>query len=114
MPQGGNNNGLGESAISMIEQWIKAGALLDAGLDPKAAMETYAAPPEQVRRMQIARMSPKERDQKIEAAGRDRWKKANPKLKPEITPASTSSSSATCPRTAPRTWSRRWRPSTRT
>ena len=86
MPQGGNNNGLGEAAIGKIEQWIKAGALLDAGLDPKVALETYAATPEQVRRGQIARMSPKERDQKIEAAGRDRWKKANPKLTPELTP----------------------------
>ena len=28
----------------------------------------------------------KERDQKIEAAGRDRWKQANPRLKPEIVP----------------------------
>jgi Planctomycete cytochrome C len=87
MPQGGNNNGLSEAAIGKIEQWIKAGALLDAGLDPKAALETYAASPEQVRRGQIAKLSPKERDQKIEATGRDRWKKTNPKLAPELTPS---------------------------
>ena len=86
MPQGGNNNGLAEEAIGKIEQWIKAGARLDAGLDPKVAMASYAASPEQVRRGQIARMSPKDRDRKTEAAGRDRWKKANPKLKPELTP----------------------------
>ena len=49
MPQGGNNNGLSQEAIGKIEQWIKAGAKLDAGLDPKAAMESYAASPEQVR-----------------------------------------------------------------
>jgi len=85
MPQGGNNNGLSEEAIGKIEQWIKAGARLDAGLDPKAAMETYASTPEQVRRNQLAKMSPKERDQKVEAAGRDRWKQTNPKLTPEIT-----------------------------
>ncbi len=85
MPQGGNNNGLSEEAIGKIEQWIKAGARLDAGLDPKAAMDTYAASPEQVRRNQLARMSPKDRDQKVEAAGRDRWKQTNPKLTPEIT-----------------------------
>src|SRR5271157_4824481 len=48
MPQGGNNNGLSEEAIGKIEQWIKTGARLDAGLDPKVEMETYAASPEQV------------------------------------------------------------------
>ena len=86
MPQGGNNRSLADEAIAKIEQWIKAGAKLDAGIDAKVAMESYAASPEQVRRGQVARMSPKERDQKIEAAGRDRWKQANPKLTPELTP----------------------------
>ncbi len=85
MPQGDNNNGLSEEAIGKIEQWIKAGARLNAGLDPKAAMETYASSPEQVRRNQLARMSPEDRKQKVEAAGRDRWKQTNPKLTPEIT-----------------------------
>ncbi|HMF38752.1 MAG TPA: c-type cytochrome domain-containing protein [Isosphaeraceae bacterium] len=85
MPQGGNNNGLSEEAIGKIEQWIKTGARLDAGLDPKVAMETYAASPEQVRRNQLARMSTKDREQKVNAAGRDRWKQTNPKLTPEIT-----------------------------
>jgi hypothetical protein len=85
MPQGGNNNGLSAEAIGKIEQWIKAGARLDAGLDPKAAIETYASSPEQVRRNQLVRMNPKGRDQKVEAAGRDRWKQTNPNLTPEIT-----------------------------
>jgi Planctomycete cytochrome C len=85
MPQGGNNNGLSEEAIGKIEQWIKAGARLDAGLDPKAAMETYASSPEQVRRNQLAKMSPQDRGKKVDAAGRDRWKQTNPKLTPEIT-----------------------------
>ena len=39
-----------------------------------------------MRRNQVAKLAPKERDQKIEAAGRERWKKANPKLKPEVVP----------------------------
>ena len=85
MPQGGNNNGLSEEAIGKIEQWIKAGARLDAGLDPKVAMETYASSPEQVRRNQLAKTSPQDRGKKVEAAGRDRWKQTNPKLTPEIT-----------------------------
>jgi len=33
----------------------------------------------------LARMSPKDREQKVDAAGRDRWKQTNPKLTPEIT-----------------------------
>jgi hypothetical protein len=85
-PPRGNNRGLADETIAKIEQWVKEGAKLDAGLDPKAAMDSYAASPEQVRRNQIAKLSPKERDQKTEAAGRDRWKKANPKLKPEVAP----------------------------
>jgi hypothetical protein len=85
MPQGGNNNGLSEEAIGKLEQWIKAGARLDAGLDPKVALETYAATPEQMRRSKLAKMSAKDRDQLVETTGRDRWKKTNPKLKPEIT-----------------------------
>jgi|GEM_PF-932561 len=85
MPQGGNNNGLSEEAIGKIEQWIKAGARLDAGLDPKVAMETYASSPEQVRRNQLAKTSPQDRGKKVDAAGRDRWKQNNPKLTPEIT-----------------------------
>lgn len=85
MPQGGNNNGLSAESIGKIEAWIKAGAKLDAGLDPKAAIESYAARPEQVRRNQIARLSTKDREQKVIAAGLDRWKQTNPKLKPEVT-----------------------------
>jgi hypothetical protein len=85
MPQGGNNNGLAEEAISRIEQWIKSGATLDAGLDPKAPMESYSYSPEQVQRNKLARMSAKDREQLLEATGRDRWKKTNPKLIPELT-----------------------------
>jgi hypothetical protein len=80
MPRGRNAKGLSEDAISQIEEWIKAGAKLDAGIDAKAAMETYASSPEQFRRTQVAKLSPKERDRRIEAAGRQRWNK----LKPEI------------------------------
>ncbi len=69
MPQGGDNNGLSPEAISKIEEWIKSGASLDAGLDPKAAMQTYASSPDQVRRNQIAKMSPTEREQKVSARG---------------------------------------------
>ena len=59
MPQGGNNRSLADEAIAKIEQWVKQGAKLDAGIDAKAAMESYAASPEQVRRGQVARQSPR-------------------------------------------------------
>jgi hypothetical protein len=84
MPQGGNSSGLSQEAIAKVEQWIKAGARLDSGIDPQAALASYAFTPDQVRRNAIARMSPKEREDRIEKTGRDRWKKTNPKLTPEI------------------------------
>ena len=83
MPQGGNNR-MSDEAIAKIEQWVKEGAKLDAGLDPKKPIKSYAASPEQVLRNQIAKLPPAERDKKVEAVGRERWKQANPKLKPEI------------------------------
>ena len=43
MPQGGNNQALSADAIAKITRWVKEGAKLDAGLDPKAAMASYAA-----------------------------------------------------------------------
>ena len=83
MPQGGNNR-MSDEAIAKIEQWVKEGAKLDAGIDPKKPIKSYAASPEQVVRNQIARLPAGERDKKTEAVGRERWKQANPKLKPEI------------------------------
>lgn len=86
MPQTANSE-LSEEAVAIIARWVNEGALLDAGVDPKAMMESYASSPEQLRRRQLAKMSPKERDDKIEAAGRERWKQANPKLTPVIVPS---------------------------
>ncbi len=83
MPQGGNQV-LSAEAIATIEQWVKQGAKLDKGLDPKKPIASYAASPEQVRRAQLARLPQQEVDKQIEATGLQRWKQANPKLKPEI------------------------------
>jgi len=83
MPQGGNGD-LAPGAIATIEKWIKSGARLDSGLDAKAAIASYAASLEDVERSKLAKLSPKDRDAKIESVGLERWKKANPKLKPEI------------------------------
>jgi hypothetical protein len=86
MPQG-NNSVLAADAIAKIERWVKEGAKPDAKVDPKAAMESYAASPEQVRKRQVATLPAAERDKTVEAIGRQRWKAANPKLNPEITTA---------------------------
>ncbi len=85
MPQGGNNR-MSDEAIAKIEQWVKEGAKLDAGIDPKKPIKSYAASPEQVARTRSPGCRPQERDKKVEAVGLERWKQANPKLKPEIVP----------------------------
>ena len=100
MPQGGNNNGLADAAITKIEQWIKPGASLDAGLDPKAAMETYAASPEQVRRSQIARMNPKDAIRRSRPSAGTAGRRRTPSSSPNSLLSSISSSSATFPRIA--------------
>ncbi len=76
---------LSENAIAKIEQWIKEGAKLDAGVDAAAPMVKYAATPEDLRKAELAKMSPDDRDKKTEAAGRDRLKKADPTSKMEMT-----------------------------
>jgi mono/diheme cytochrome c family protein len=85
MPQG-NNQALSADAIAKITRWVKEGARLDAGIDPKVAMESYAARPEQLRRQQLARMSDKERDAKVIEKGQERWKQSGSKQKPEVVP----------------------------
>lgn len=86
MPQGGNR-ALSQDAIARITQWVKEGGRLDAGIDPKASMESYAATPEQLRRRQLAQMPAQERDKKVIAAGQERWKQSNAKQKAEVTPS---------------------------
>jgi Planctomycete cytochrome C len=85
MPQGGNRV-LADSFIAKIEQWVKDGALLDAGIDAKAPMESYAASPDQMRKNELAKTPASEREKTIRDVGLERFKKANPKLKPEIVP----------------------------
>ncbi len=85
MPQGNNNN-LNADAIARITRWVKEGAKLDAGIDPKVAMDSYAASPEQLRKNQLAQMPAKERDQKVIDAGQARWKQSGAKQPPEVKP----------------------------
>jgi hypothetical protein len=81
----GNAEPLSADAIARIERWVKEGAKADPKVDRMASMESYAASPEQVRRRQVAKLPPAERDKTIEAIGRQRWKAANAKLNPELT-----------------------------
>jgi mono/diheme cytochrome c family protein len=83
MPLGGNRS-LSDEAIAKIEQWVKQGAKLDAGVDTKATLESYASSPEQVYRSKLAKLPASEKDKKIEDVGRQRWKQAGAQNKPEI------------------------------
>jgi hypothetical protein len=85
MPQGGQSV-LADSVIVKIEQWVKDGATLDAGIDAKAPMESYAASADQVRKNELAKTPASQRDKKIESVGLERFKQANAKVKPEIVP----------------------------
>ncbi len=84
MPPGARNN-LAEEAITKIEEWVKAGAVLDAGKDPNAMIASYAASVSDLRKFELAKMSPEERDKQVEKAGLDRWKRSAAKSLPEVT-----------------------------
>jgi hypothetical protein len=83
MPQGPNAK-LSDAAIAKIERWIKEGATLDAGNDPKKPIASYAASADQVRKAEVAKLPPGERDKKTEEVGLQRFKQANANLKPEV------------------------------
>jgi hypothetical protein len=50
-------------------------------------MAKYAATPEQIRKAELVKMSPEDRDKAVEKVGLDRWKKGNSKTTPEVTPS---------------------------
>ena len=68
MPQGANTK-LSDAAIAKIQRWVKEGGSLDGGNDPKKPIGTYAATADQVRRAEVAKLPPAERDKKTEAVG---------------------------------------------
>lgn len=73
----GNNRNLSDAAIARIEQWVKEGALLDAGVNPDALINTIAATPETLRKEKLASMSSEERDKEAIALGLERYKKGD-------------------------------------
>jgi len=86
MPQGANAM-LSDAAIRKIERWVKEGATLDSGNDPKKPIGSYAASADQLRKAEVAKLPPSERDKKIEQVGLQRFKQANAGLKPEVVPS---------------------------
>lgn len=85
MPRGANDP-LSDATIKKVEDWIKAGGRLDAGLDPQALLTSYAATESQLRDAALAKLSVEERDKLVEAKGIERWKKGNPKETPQVSP----------------------------
>jgi len=86
MPPG--NRELAAEAITRIETWVKAGALLDVGIDPGALLKTIAPSADDRRRSELAKLSPEERDKKLEAVAKERWEKAGAKTAPEMNSSS--------------------------
>ena len=84
MPRNNGQQGFAEEAAEKIETWVKQGARLDAGISPTDLMSKYASTLDDLRRAELAKLSPEDRDKLAEQIGRDRWKKAT-KVEPEVT-----------------------------
>jgi mono/diheme cytochrome c family protein len=89
MPPRGGQRGFSDEAVQKIETWVQQGARLDAGVSATDLMSKYAASLEDLRRGELAKLSPEERDKIAEQAGRERWKKAS-RVEPEVTTTKTS------------------------
>ncbi len=84
MPPRNGQTGFAEEAAAKLEAWVKAGAVLDAGVARTEPLNKYALTVAELRQAELGKMKPEERDKLAEAAGRDRWKKAT-KVEPEVT-----------------------------
>ena len=80
-----NNRNLAPEAIAKIEAWVKAGARLDTGIDQMALLRAIVPSDENRRRSELAKLTPAERDKKVEAVALERWGKSGAKSKPETT-----------------------------
>lgn len=85
MPRNANNRPLADSSIKKIRDWVKQGALLDEGISPTATLDKIAPTAEQLRRQELAEMSPEERDQQLAQTALERWKKASAETRPKMT-----------------------------
>jgi hypothetical protein len=85
MPPGGGQRGFSDEAAAKLETWVKQGARLDAGISATDPIAKYAASIEDLRKAELAKLKPEERDKVAETAGLERWKKATTKVTPEVT-----------------------------
>lgn len=83
----GNDKNLADATIAKIEDWIRSGARLDPGPGhaPDALLTAYALTPEMMKREELAKLTPEQRDQKLADVALDRWKKGSPNTTPEQT-----------------------------
>ncbi len=84
MPPRNGQMGFAEGAAAKLEAWVKQGAILDAGVARTDLLSKYALSVADLRKLEVEKMKPEERDKVAEQAGRDRWKKAT-KVEPEVT-----------------------------
>ena len=82
MPPPQGQRRFSENAITKIEEWIKEGARLDGGLDPKAPIRSYAATSQDLQLAEFKKLSPEQRDEHVKKVGLERWPN---KDKPEVT-----------------------------
>ncbi|HEV3167920.1 MAG TPA: c-type cytochrome domain-containing protein [Isosphaeraceae bacterium] len=83
MPPG--NRVLAAESISKIVAWVKAGARLDAGIEPTALLNKIAPSADDQRKTQLAKLSPEERDKRLKDAALERFKKAGAKTDIDMT-----------------------------
>jgi mono/diheme cytochrome c family protein len=81
----GNQRNLAPATIAKLEQWIRDGALLDAGVDPNALLSKIAPSTEDLRKSALAKLSPEQREKKLEEVGLERWAKGTSKTTPDLT-----------------------------
>ena len=84
MPPRNAQRGFADEAAQKIEAWVQQGAKLDPGISSTDPIGKYAASLDDLRRAELSKLSPEERDKVAEEAGRERWKKAT-KVDPEVT-----------------------------
>ena len=83
MPPRNGQRGFADEAAAKLEAWVAAGAILDAGLAATDPLSKYASTVDDLRKAELDKMTPEERQKIAETAGRERWKKAT-KIEPEV------------------------------
>ncbi len=78
MPPNNGQRGFSEAAGEKIAAWVQAGARLDAGVSATDPLDKYAPTTGDLRKDELTKLKPEERDKLAQQAGLDRWKKATP------------------------------------